>query len=187
MARKFLISTAQARIFKLCEFSGGTDLKEIIWRLASTFEVYVLATGESSLSESTKRNLEEKFGYQLDKPRPWGLVMFENAVDSALVFSRTSDVSPPDSRNIRHPFHPSITCRLDEDGSLEYMKRMMIRRKLWVSGRNIVQIGSIKLQLVCPCVEPSCSKFDKTLKRALLEIAKSKPIILVKDAIGNGK
>jgi hypothetical protein len=162
-------------------------VREIVWRLASTFEIYVLATGDATLSDASKKTLEQKFGTRLDKPRPWGLVMFEVAADKAFVFSRTSDLVKADERSIRHPFHTSIECHLDKDGALEYMKRMLINPKLWLSSKEAVRVGQIKLSLVCPCDQPSCSKLDKTLKRALGEVGKSKPIILTKDAIGNGK
>jgi hypothetical protein len=159
-------------------------MHEVVWREATTLEMFRLSTGQDAPSSDLISALQEKFGFQLNKPRPWGLVIQPDGV-AALAYSRTSDNSKSKSETVLdHSLHHS-DCYLEKDGRIECLKRFLIRSKAWNSPRDKLNIQSMQFRLMCFCDKKSCSIEDKKFVIALKNLGKDRPYIVRSDALGS--
>lgn len=159
-------------------------MREVIWREASTLDLFYLATGNNGVSAEVIHALEQKFGFELKKKRPWGLVV-QSKGEFDLVFSRTTKTPPKVSAtNISHPKHMS-DCYLDQDGFVECLKRFLVPVRIWQQFPSARTLSASRV--ICDCRQATCTQIDKRLISQINAAAKEKPFLLISDSIGNKK
>ena len=144
---------------------------KIFWRDANTIQIYKLSVGSkpNDLDRGYLRvELEKKFGKQTYKPRPWGMVVAAGESEStALVFSRTSDVTNKVESYIPHKAH-GTKCKINVDGSVDSSKYMKVWSAIWLALTDKLPGLESEVPIACRHSSSTCDHNDEELARKLL-------------------
>jgi len=148
-----------------------------VWRLAEPWDVIMASLQRPTLmSEEQLREIrtayEVHWGGQLDKPRPFGMLVDSLNAETCVVYSRTADknVKPNGMYDLAHSEHNSA-CRINSDGVVQLAKYVRLLRKYWDSpSKNKPALNNHSYALLCYCEEKNCKKQDKPLIKTIREL-----------------
>lgn len=145
-----------------------TQLKRIVWRLAKPIDVCLAANLGKTLSQNKIDEFRQKFGKQIEKERPWGLVITDGSSLKAKLYSRTTSAEADGKTKLSHDMHDSFECSIDKEGVVELHKYVELPRAFWESKQIKKKSfnGSIFL-LMCFCENPSCRRVDIELLKEM--------------------
>ncbi len=142
-----------------------------MWRSARPIDVCLAIHGGGTLSQQKIEEFKRKFGKQIEKYRPWGMVIGESSSIKARLYSRSASAEPDELKRLSHEMHDSFDCRIDQDGVVELRKYVDMPRSFWDSKQvHKKSFNGAVFTLLCPCSSASCKLIDGKFLRKLVNI-----------------
>jgi len=148
--------------------------KRIVWRWAKPIDICLALNGGGTLSQEKINEFKNQFGQQIEKYRPWGMVIGDNTGLKARLYSRTTSAEANGTNKLSHQMHDSYQCSIDEDGVIELKKYVDMPRSFWESKLpKKKSFNGAVFTLMCFCENPSCRRVDVELLEKIERIRQS--------------
>ena len=154
---------------------SSAHMKRIVWRRAKPIDVCLAANLGKALSQNKIDEFIKKFGHEIEKARPWGMVINDSTRLNAKLYSRTTSKNPDGKTKLSHDLHDSYDCGIDKEGVVELRKYVEMPRAFWESKQiNKKSFNNSVFVLLCFCENPSCRKVDIEFLNQMDETYKNK-------------
>ena len=147
---------------------SSVQVKRIVWRLAKPIDICLAVNGGRTLSQERINDFKRQFGHQIEKNRPWGMVINDDNSLKARLYSRTTSAEANGKDKLSHDMHDSFECSIDEDGVVELTKYVEMPRNFWESKLpKKKSFNGAVFTLMCFCEKPSCRRVDVELLKTI--------------------